>query len=356
MDSEAVARLAGAARVPHGSSDDPDLLDFSANTNPEVPAGVDAVYADALDAARSYPDDAYPEYRSAAAEHVAADLDREVDSAQVVPTPGGLAAIRLALSVAVDPGDRVLVPAPSFGEYAREVRLQGAAPEFVAHDAILDRDPAGYAAVVVCNPNNPTGDAYDAHAIRAFADRCRDADTRLLVDEAFLGFTDEPSLAGRPGTVVARSLTKLFGFPGLRAGFAVATGDDRDRLAAARRTWNLGVPAAAVGAHCLQDRAFVDRTRERVTSERERLRGALADAGFEAYEPAPASPVRDASAPFLLFDAGSPDRVDRALATARERGVALRDARTFRGLDSHLRVAVRLPAENGRLLEVLADV
>ena len=356
MDSEAVARLVGAARVPHGSSDDPDLLDFSANTNPEVPAGVDAVYADALAAARSYPDDAYPEYRSTAAAHVAADLDREVDSAQVVPTPGGLAAIRLALSVAVDPGDRVLVPAPSFGEYAREVRLQGAAPEFVAHDAILDRDPAGYAAVVVCNPNNPTGDAYDAHAIRAFADRCRDADTRLLADEAFLGFTDEPSLAGRPGTVVARSLTKLFGFPGLRAGFAVATGDDRDRLAAARRTWNLGVPAAAVGAHCLQDRAFVDRTRERVTSERERLRGALANAGFEAYGPAPASPVCDASAPFLLLEAGSPDRVDRALATARERGVALRDARTFRGLDSHLRVAVRLPAENGRLLEVLADV
>ena len=372
MDSEAVARLAGAARVPHGSSDDPDLLDFSANTNPEVPAGVDAVYADALDAARSYPDDAYPEYRSAAAEHVTAGGDgaagdegagadgedgaTPVGPEQVVPTPGGLAALRLALSVAVDPGDRVLVPAPSFGEYAREVRLQGAAPEFVAHDAILDRDPAGYAAVVVCNPNNPTGDAYDAHAIRAFADRCRDADTRLLVDEAFLGFTDEPSLAGRPGTVVARSLTKLFGFPGLRAGFAVATGDDRDRLAAARRTWNLGVPAAAVGAHCLQDRAFVDRTRERVTSERERLRGALADAGFEAYEPAPASPVRDASAPFLLLEAGSPDRVEHALTTARERGVTLRDARTFRGLDSHLRVAVRRPAENDRLLEALTDV
>jgi histidinol-phosphate/aromatic aminotransferase/cobyric acid decarboxylase-like protein len=250
----------------------------------------------------------------------------------------------------------VLVPAPSFGEYAREVRLQGAAPEFVAHDAILDRDPAGYAAVVVCNPNNPTGDAYDADAIRGFADRCRGADTRLLVDEAFLGFTGESSLAGHPGTVVARSLTKLFGFPGLRAGFAVATGDDRDRLAAARRTWNLGVPAAAVGAHCLQDRAFVDRTRERVTSERERLRGALADAGFEAYEPAPASPVRDASAPFLLLEAGSPDRVEHALTTARERGVALRDARTFRGLDSHLRVAVRRPAENDRLLEALTDV
>jgi histidinol-phosphate/aromatic aminotransferase/cobyric acid decarboxylase-like protein len=44
------------------------------------------------------------------------------------------------------------------------------------------------------------------------------------------------------------------------------------------------------------------------------------------------------------------------VAAARERGVALRDATTFRGLDSHVRVAVRLPEENDRLLEVLADV
>jgi histidinol-phosphate/aromatic aminotransferase/cobyric acid decarboxylase-like protein len=48
--------------------------------------------------------------------------------------------------------------------------------------------------------------------------------------------------------------------------------------------------------------------------------------------------------------------VDDILETAREAGVILRDARTFRGLDNHVRVAVRLRRENGRLLEVLADV
>jgi threonine-phosphate decarboxylase len=55
--------------------------------------------------------------------------------------------------------------------------------------------------------------------------------------------------------------------------------------------------------------------------------------------------------PFLLFDVG--DRVDKILDRAREHGLALRDATTFRGLDSHIRVAVRLPEENDRLLEVL---
>jgi histidinol-phosphate/aromatic aminotransferase/cobyric acid decarboxylase-like protein len=346
MDREALARLAGDDRVPHGSSDDPGVLDFSANTNPAVPEGAAGVYADALDTARSYPDDGYPDYRAAAAAHVDAGPEVAVDPDWVVPTPGGLAAIRLALATAVDSGDSVLVPAPSFGEYAREVRRQGGEPVFVAHDAVLDRDPGDAAAVVVCNPNNPTGDAYDADALRAFAGRCRASGTLLLVDEAFLGFTDRPSLAGSPGVVVARSLTKLFGLPGLRTGFAVATGERRDRLAAARRTWNLGVPAAAVGTYCMGQREFVAETRQRGERERERLRDRLAG-GFDVHESA---------APFLLLDAGSSERVDAALAAAREANLALRDARTFRGLDSHLRVAVRRPDENDRLCEVLADV
>jgi len=349
MDPEAVARLAGE-RVPHGSSDDPDLVDFSANTNPRAPDGTREVYADAFDAARSYPDDGYPAYRRAAAGFVGCDPDR------VVPTPGGLAAIRLAAGAFVDAGDRGLVPRPTFGEYERELRLQGATVERVAHDAALDHDPEPYAVVVVCNPNNPTGDAYDADALRAYARRCRAAETVLLVDEAFLGFTDRPSLAGADGAVVARSLTKLFGLPGLRAGFSVATGDRRERLAAARRTWSLSVPAARVGRYCLEQEAFVQETRERVATERDRLADRLSD-GFEVYAPpAPTGSLSAANAPFLLLDAGESERVDGALAAAREAGIALRDARTFVGLDSHVRVAVRLPAENDRLCEVLAGV
>jgi histidinol-phosphate/aromatic aminotransferase/cobyric acid decarboxylase-like protein len=350
MDREAVGRLAGSA-VTHGSSDDPDVLDFSANVNPRVPDGVADVYADALDGARSYPSEEYPEFRTAVAEYLDCD-EPGVDARAVVPTNGGLAAIRLTVAVTVDSGDRVLVPAPSFGEYAREVELQGGEPVRVAHDALLDTDPSEFALAVVCNPNNPTGDAYDDAALRACAERCRAAGTPLLVDEAFLGFTDRASLAGTDGVVVARSLTKLFGLPGLRAGFAVATGDLRDRIETAAITWGLGWPAAAVGAHCLGRESFVAATRDRVAAERERLRAAFdADGRFDVYEPA--APLERSTAPFLLLDYGSPERVDELLATAEAAGIALRDARSFDGLDSHVRVAVRLPAEHDRLLEAL---
>jgi histidinol-phosphate aminotransferase/threonine-phosphate decarboxylase len=347
MNPDAVAALlsdggdgdgdSDGARVPHGSSDDPTLYDFSANTNPRYPEGVTRVYGSALPPARSYPADDYSEYRIAAGEYV------DCEPQSVVPTPGGLAAIRLAIGTCVRPDDSVLLPFPSFGEYEREVELQGADPVSVAHDEVLDADPAAHAMVVVCNPNNPTGQAYDAERLRTFADRCREHDTVLLVDEAFLGFTDEPSLAGVDGVIVARSLTKLFGLPGLRMGFAVARGDHRDRLAAARRTWNLSVPAMAVGEHCMGQTAFVRRTRERVARERTRMRARLRTR-FD---------VHPSDSPFLLLDAGSAEAATDAIEDARTHDVVIRDARTFRGLDSHVRVAVRLPAENDRLLAAL---
>lgn len=322
--------------APHGSSDDPDVLDFSQNVNPDSPDGTQAVYENTFAAADTYPPEPPTAFREAAARYV--DCQRK----QIVPTPGGLAAIRQAISLAIDSGDRALIPAPSFGEYAREVRLHGGTPTFVAPPAVLETPPDPFAIVIVCQPNNPTGQVLDVDALRRYIDRCRAAGTWVLVDEAFLGFTNSETIAGTPGAVVVRSLTKLFGLPGLRAGFAVATDDKRAALQGARRPWNVGTPALAVGTHCLGASTFIRETRARVRDERARIRTALA-AHFE---------VAASDAPFLLVDVGDRE-ADNVLSEARARGIVLRDARTFRGLDNHVRVAVRRPAENDRLIEVL---
>lgn len=336
MDPDSIDEV---GRVPHGSSDDPDVLDLSANINPRIPERTREVYEAAFEDARSYPNDGYPEFREAAAEYV--DCAPEA----VVPTPGGLAAIRLAIGITVSPGDRVLVSYPSFGEYAREVELAGGEVNFVPHDGLLERDPSRYAMAIACTPNNPTGECYPTAELDAFADRCAAAATTLLADEAFLGFTDRPSLAGREGVVVARSLTKLFGLPGLRAGFAVAEGTRLDRLRTARPAWSVGGPAAAVGAHAMGDDAFVAETRDRIDRERAYLREGLKARGFE---------VRPSDAPFVLCDVGEPPA--QLLSACRQRGVALRDATTFRGLDRHVRIAVRTREATERLFSVLDEV
>lgn len=336
MDPDSVDDV---SRVPHGSSDDPDVLDLSANINPKIPAGTRAVYESAFEDARSYPNDSYPAFRTAAAEYVGCDPD------SVVPTAGGLAAIRLAIGVTIGPGDRVLVPQPSFGEYTREVELAGGKAVAVPHDELLEHDPSAYAMAIVCTPNNPTGDCYSADEIRAFATRCKAADTRLLADEAFLGFTDRVSLAGTEGVIVARSLTKLFGLPGLRAGFAVAEEEVLDRLQTARPAWSLGGPAAAVGTHAMTDEEFVVETRRRIAGERAYLRERLIEYGFE---------VRPSEAPFVLCDIGEPPAA--LVSACRQRSVVLRDATTFSGLDSHVRIAVRNREATEQLCSVLDEV
>lgn len=324
------------SRVAHGGTDDPHVIDFSANTNPETPAGITPVYDAALSASRRYPADDYGEFRSAGAAYVGCE------PTEVIPVAGAMDGMRLLFTMLLDGGDSVLVPEPSFGEYDREIRLQGATPVGNAHDAILDADPSDHEVVVVCNPNNPTGEALETADLLAFADRCRDAGTTLFVDEAFLDFTPRASLAGEPGVVVARSLTKMFGLPGLRAGFLAATGRLRDRLDAARVSWGLSTPATSVGTYCLGREGFVERTRERVERERERMRERLSTRWT----------VCPSEAPFLLFDVGDDD-VDGVIDAARERGIVLRDARTFERLDNHIRTAVRRPTENDRLLDAL---
>ncbi|MES3518050.1 MAG: threonine-phosphate decarboxylase CobD [Natronomonas sp.] len=335
MDPDAVDRV---ERVPHGSSDETDVLDLSANINPEIPDGTRAVYEAALDAARSYPPEEYPEFRAAAAAYVGCERG------QVVPTAGGVAGIRLAIGTTVSPGESVLLPHPSFGEYAREVKLAGGEPVFVRETDLLNRDPSEYAMVVVCTPNNPTGWLPEADRLAAFIDRCRETDTVVLIDEAFLGFTGRESMAGE-GVVAVRSLTKLFGLPGLRAGFVVAEGSLSNRLRTARPPWALSAPAAAVGAHGMEDEAFVEATRRRIERERAYLRDGLESIGFD---------VRPSEAPFVLLDVGEPP--GELLEACRRRGVVLRDATTFRGLSEHVRVAVRDRESSDRLLSVLEDI
>ncbi len=334
MDGEARRSVGRGQDDPAGER---HVLDFGVPVNPDRPDGVSRVYQTALGSARSYPQDDYCEFRVAAGEYVGCE------PRDVVPTAGGLAAVRLALDATVASGDRVLVPTPSFVEYEREVRRRGATPEFVPHDELPDQDPDGVALAILCNPNNPTGEAYRTDRLRAFAERCRDTGTTLLVDEAFLGFSDRPTMAGLPGVVVARSLSNVFGLPGLRMGFAVATGDLGEDVETARRTWNLSTPAAHVGEFCMGRTEFVERTRERVRTERERLAEGLS----RRFEVGPSD------APFLLVDVG--DRpVGDVIQQLRRQGVAVRDATAFRGLDSHVQVAaVRRPDDNDQLLDAV---
>jgi histidinol-phosphate aminotransferase len=73
----------------------------------------------------------------------------------------------------------------------------------------------------LCRPNNPTGTAFDRHAVERI---CTETPASVLIDEAYADFADDDLPASRESdrTVVLRTLSKAFGMAGLRVGYAAA--------------------------------------------------------------------------------------------------------------------------------------
>ncbi|WHT21145.1 Rv2231c family pyridoxal phosphate-dependent protein CobC [Crossiella sp. CA-258035] len=212
-------------------------------------------------------------------------------------------------------------------------------PELVPEEADL---------VVVGNPTNPTSVLHPAETLRALARPGR----VLVVDEAFAdAVPGEPeSVAGEDirGLLVLRSLTKTWGLAGLRAGYALGAPELLGRLAALRPQWPVSSLVLTAVAACCAPEAVreAEIAAHEGVAHRVALAAALAELpGIQVCGPA--------AGPFLLLRVRDGERVRIRL---RERGVAVRRADTFPGLDAdHLRVAVRPPEQAAVLLKALEE-
>jgi histidinol-phosphate aminotransferase len=337
---------------PRGSRDrrSPVRLDFSASLNAWGPA------PEVLAAVRAAPVDGYPDPECLAPRLAAAE--RWGRAAEEIAFGAGAAELLHALCFAfLRSGDRVVVPAPGFGEYARSAALCGAAVEEIrARGASLQLDAAELADAIrrlrprlafLCAPNNPTGQAFSGEEVRRVADACAGAGALLVLDQSYDAFLERPlgtpALPGHPAAIAVRSITKDHALAGVRAAFAVGPAAVIGALERARIPWaaSSAAQAAAVAALSEAGDAHLRATLPRLRAERERLEGELRRLGI------PSVPT---AAHFLLMEVGDAARLTGAL---RERhGIAVRDCASF-GLQRHVRIAARTPAENDALLLAL---
>ena len=323
-------------------------LDFSASINPlGPPDAVLRALRRALPSVARYPDPGCPVLAAAlAALHgVAAD--------QVVVGNGSSELIQ-ALPRAVR-ARRAAIAEPTYTEYLRASLLAGAEVEHWLGEgddfALGPFDPAGADLVWLCNPNNPTGSLWDRAElidwILAFPR------TVFAVDEAFLPFgTREallsliPELHRLPNLVVLRSLTKLYALPGLRLGYAVAHRELAERLRGQLPPWSVNVLAQTAGLAALSDGNFLLRTYRWAEEEGSFLRRRLAELPY-------LRPLESRTVFVLLRLQGC--TAARLTAVLRERGILVRDASNFVGLDRHyVRISFRAPEDNRRLVAELA--
>ena len=335
-----------------------DPLDFSQNISPlGLPAGVAAAIRAAVEdgAAARYPDPGCTALRRALAER----WDRAEDQ---ILCGNGACELIFRFALAVRPA-RALVAAPTFGEYERALALAGAA---VTRVPLSPAD--GWAAapalrravermgrveaVILCQPNNPTGRCEEKGEVLALAAACARAGARLLVDECFLPFAEEegaltllPHLAALPQVAVLRAATKLYALAGVRLGACVsADAALLRRMGECGQPWPVSALAQRAGLAALADETYPSRVRALLRQERPRLRNGLLNLGFS---------VPEGRANFLLLRTGRPELGEQLAA----RGMLIRDCREMPGLcPGDYRAAVRRGEDNRALLRAMEEV
>ncbi len=243
---------------------------------------------------------------------------------------------------------------PTYGEYEAATRLAGARviKYRAAEDDNFSPDLAEIAglivkrrprAVFVCNPNNPTGKYLNRREVEALLENIEDC--LLVVDEAYVAFVadswDSIPLASRENVVVLRSMTKDYGLPGLRLGYAVAGREIATTLRAVLPPWNVNIAAQEIGAALLAEDASLARSLAQLREAARFLAAGLSRLGFT---------VLPSDAHYFLVRVG--DAAACRLSLLR-RGCLVRDCSSF-GLPAYIRVAARSLPDCHRLIDAFA--
>lgn len=142
--------------------------------------------------------------------------------------------------------------------------------------------------VYICNPNNPTGTSVDAARLREFCDRVSKK-TTVFVDEAYIDYLPDPRkqtmadcIKKGQNVIVARTFSKLYGFAGLRVGFAMMQPDMAEKLFPYfTGNWCLSGPSVAAAFASYNDREFLDGALQKTFASRDFLYKTLKDEGYE---------------------------------------------------------------------------
>jgi histidinol-phosphate aminotransferase len=324
-----------------------DSIKLASNENPlgPSPKAVEALRR-AAGGVHRYPDGATFRLRRALAERLG------VAPEQLVFGCGCDELLELVAKAFLGPGDEAVFAWPSFAMYPIVAQGMGADVRRVPLDRDLVHDlPAMASAVgprtrvvIVCNPNNPTGTSVGAAAFDAFV-AALPPDVVLVVDEAYREFAVRPDfpdslawLARRPGTVVLRTFSKLYGLAGVRVGYGVADPELAGYLERARHPFNVNLLAEEAALAALGDAEHVERTLAVTREGAAYLERELAALGFE---------VTPTDANFVLVRAGA-----GAYDVLLRQGVIVRPMGGF-GLPEHVRITIGTREENARVVRAL---
>lgn len=244
-----------------------------------------------------------------------------------------------ALAVCLGPGDRILIPVPTFTLYALLAKVFGAdvvtmplEPDLTldAGALIAEANRVNARVVCLCSPNNPTG----RQVPRADVERViRGVRGLVLLDEAYVEFAPECLTAlalQHENVAVFRTFSKAMAYAGLRLGAMIARRELVTEVAKGKLPYAINTFSTLAAIVACEKAALLAPVIQRLKDSRDRLMSDLA--AMPGVRPYPSQ------ANFILIGLDRPSRpVFEAMA---KDGVLIRDVSSYPGLKDHLRISV----------------
>lgn len=342
---ETVLRIPGAPNTPTGRLGKL-RLDANENTVGASPRVIEAMIQYLSEERASV----YPEYAAAKGE-LAAYFD--VDPNDFILTNGTEEAIQVLANTYIDASDEVITLSPSYGAYARHATMAGSKVREIPYrkeklafplEELLEAITPTTRAVMLANPNNPTGTATTRANLRKILDRA--ANAAVLVDEAyyeFCGVTLLGMINDFANLFVTRTFSTAHGMAGMRVGCLFSQSENVEFLHKAQAPYSVNAIATVAVRAAIRDKAYIEKYVTEVLAARELLYVGLEELGIPYYE---------SKANFVLVEMA--DRAAGVRDELRARGILVHtSSRHLRGC---VRVTVGTREQVRRFLKELTEI
>lgn len=253
-------------------------------------------------------------------------------------------------------GDTIVAPVPTFTLYRLQGVVMGATvvepclasghfdlPVEQITETIAAENPK---LVVLCSPNNPTGNTHSVDSVRTAIDAA--SNSLILLDEAYVEFCDQDYgtlLDEYENIALLRTFSKAWALAGARVGYMIAHPQLIEQISKVKLPYGLNIFSEAVALVALEHRDLFARQVAHIVEQRNKLCTALSEL--------PGVHVYPSQANFILcrFDKPTDAVFDACLGA----GILIRDVSHYPMLDSHLRISVGTEEENEALVSALSD-
>jgi len=276
---------------------------------------------------------------------------------QLILTNGSDQAIDIIFRTFTEKSDKVIIPSPTFAMFYHYAQIIGSTiispvyknlqknKPFFPFKEVLNSIDEKVKLIVLCNPNNPTGNAISLADIKKIAKKAKN--TIVFVDEAYFEFskiTAVPLLRKCPNIIISRTFSKAFGLAAFRIGYALARKEYIAEMLKVRSPYSINISASIAALAALQNRKSMETYVKEVMEKAKPL--------VEKFFLENGTPYFPSKANFILFQSKNPQSTFKKLAKA---GVLLR-LLNQKNIKNTLRLTIGTLKEMKKFIEIYKKV